>query len=202
MPYEDLAVQENFSDDEITFALNRQNIKDRKDKIALQKAKILKMQIQELKRHSIDGMKAIIETVSSIDENSKKILFKHFDQKNVNYLAKMAPELMSNIQKVAQEAKNLEIVDEINSEQIPSDSSGNHSEEDEINKIQKLKFKLGIEAEVLSENYDQQESNGKESQLSIEQVDKDNIVDNVAIQKSDQVNHLKMPKVQTKEKNE
>lgn len=43
MSYEDLAVQENFSDDEITFALNRQNIKDRKDKIALQKAKILKM---------------------------------------------------------------------------------------------------------------------------------------------------------------
>jgi len=54
----------------------------------------------------------------------------------------------------------------------------------------------------LSENYDQQESHGKESQLSIEQVDKDNIVDNVAIQKSDQVNHLKMPKVQTKEKNQ
>lgn len=38
------------------------------------------MQIQDLKRQSIDGMKAIIETISSIDENSKKILFKHFDQ--------------------------------------------------------------------------------------------------------------------------
>jgi hypothetical protein len=35
MSYEDLAVLENFSDDEITFALNRQNIKDKKDKSAL-----------------------------------------------------------------------------------------------------------------------------------------------------------------------
>jgi hypothetical protein len=42
MSYEDLAVLENFSDDEITFALNRQNIKDKKDKLALQKAKLLK----------------------------------------------------------------------------------------------------------------------------------------------------------------
>tara|TARA_B110000285_G_C14858223_1_gene483260 strand:+ start:23 stop:235 length:213 start_codon:yes stop_codon:yes gene_type:complete len=42
MSYEDLAVLEIFSDDEITFALNRQNIKDRKDKNALQKAKMLK----------------------------------------------------------------------------------------------------------------------------------------------------------------
>lgn len=39
-------------------------------------------------------MKAIIETISSIDENSKKILFKHFDQDNVNILAKKAPALM------------------------------------------------------------------------------------------------------------
>jgi Cu/Ag efflux protein CusF len=63
-------------------------IKDKKDKVALQKAKILKQQLYELKKHSIKGMKAIIETISSIDENSKKILFKHFDQANVNILSK------------------------------------------------------------------------------------------------------------------
>lgn len=33
--YEDLACQDNFSDDEITFALNRQLIKDKKDKLAI-----------------------------------------------------------------------------------------------------------------------------------------------------------------------
>ena len=33
--YEDLACQDNFSDDEITFVLNRQLIKDKKDKLAI-----------------------------------------------------------------------------------------------------------------------------------------------------------------------
>lgn len=35
MSYEELAVIENFSEDEVTFALNRQIIKERKDKAAL-----------------------------------------------------------------------------------------------------------------------------------------------------------------------
>jgi len=35
LPYEDLAVQENFSEDEITYELKRKILKERKDKIAL-----------------------------------------------------------------------------------------------------------------------------------------------------------------------
>jgi hypothetical protein len=42
MKYEDLAVGDNFSEDEITFALDRANIKGRKDKSALIKSKVLK----------------------------------------------------------------------------------------------------------------------------------------------------------------
>ena len=42
MQYEDLAVSENFSDEEITFALDRANIKGRKDKSTLKKSRILK----------------------------------------------------------------------------------------------------------------------------------------------------------------
>ena len=42
MAYEDLAVLDNFSADEPTFALNRQNIKEKKDKTALKKVKLLK----------------------------------------------------------------------------------------------------------------------------------------------------------------
>ena len=79
MPYEDLAVLDNFSADETTFALNRQNIKEKKDKKALKKVKMLKDQLDDLKKFSLEGMKAIVDTVGSIDENSKKILFKHFD---------------------------------------------------------------------------------------------------------------------------
>ena len=79
MSYEDLAVLENFSDDEITYELNREIIKNRKDQRALQKAKILRSQIKNLMRFSIEGMRTIIDTISSIDDSSKKILFKHFD---------------------------------------------------------------------------------------------------------------------------
>lgn len=80
MRYEDLAVMDLFSDDEITVALNRQIIRERKDKAALMKARKLQEQLIELKKFAIDGMQAIVETITSIDENSKKILFKHFDQ--------------------------------------------------------------------------------------------------------------------------
>lgn len=87
-------------------------------------------------------MKAIIETISSIDENSKKILFKHFNQDDVNILSKSALGLMEKIRKVGQEAQELEKVkeiSEIDEAGIIPDSDGNHSEEDEINKIEKLR---------------------------------------------------------------
>ena len=67
MPYEDLAVLDNFSADETTFALNRQSIKEKKDKNALKKVKMLKSQLNDLKKFSLEGMKAIVDTVGSID---------------------------------------------------------------------------------------------------------------------------------------
>ena len=95
--YEDLAVMDNFSEDEITFELNRKIIKEKKDKIALKKARKLEQQLIELKQFSIEAMKTIVETIKSIDENSKKIVFKHFDQQNVNILAREAPDLIKKI---------------------------------------------------------------------------------------------------------
>ena len=77
--YEDLAVMDNFSEDEITFELNRKIIKEKKDKIALKKARKLEQQLKELKQFSVDAMRTIVDTIKSIDENSKKIVFKHFD---------------------------------------------------------------------------------------------------------------------------
>ena len=41
MSYEDLAVMDIFSDDEVTVALNRQMIREKKDKSALMKARKL-----------------------------------------------------------------------------------------------------------------------------------------------------------------
>ena len=43
---------------------------------------------------SIEAVQAIIETIKSIDENSKRIVFKHFDELSVNHLKKQSPNLI------------------------------------------------------------------------------------------------------------
>jgi hypothetical protein len=47
--YDDLAVEENFSENEISYALNRAMLDQRKERKALKKAKFLKQQIKDLK---------------------------------------------------------------------------------------------------------------------------------------------------------
>ena len=84
-------------------------------------------------------MKAIVDTITSIDENSKKILFKHFDQHSVNILSKKAPILLQQISMVASEAAATTLPNTIDSDMYESDSSGNQSEHDEVNRLQKLK---------------------------------------------------------------
>jgi len=133
--YEDLAVMDNFSEDEITFELNRKIIKEKKDKIALKKARKLEQQLKDLKQFSIDAMRTIVDTIKSIDENSKKIVFKHFDQENVNLLAKEAPDLLKKISKIGKDAIQIDNYQGYNSDELESDSSGNQSDNDEINMI-------------------------------------------------------------------
>lgn len=140
---------ENFSDNEISFELNREMLENRRQQKALRKAKFLKEQIRELKFFSVMGMKSIIDTIKSIDDNSKKIVFKHFDQKNVNIFHTQSPDIIKKLTKIAQEASNVNHVhNEVNSDDMISLDSGNMSENDEINKIEKLqnrklKLKLG-----------------------------------------------------------
>ena len=52
-----------------------------------------------MKNFQIEGMKALVDTINSIDENSKKILFKHFDQNNVNIIQKTTPDLFYKMNK-------------------------------------------------------------------------------------------------------
>tara|TARA_B110000285_G_C15122157_1_gene617856 strand:- start:1393 stop:1581 length:189 start_codon:yes stop_codon:yes gene_type:complete len=47
--YDDLAVEENFSENEISYDLNRAMLDERKERKALKKAKFLKQQIKDLK---------------------------------------------------------------------------------------------------------------------------------------------------------
>lgn len=88
MSYVDLAPQANFSDEELTDYHFRKIIKDRKDQQAIQKVKKIEQAIMTLKQVTRLGIRAVLETIHKVDENSQKIVFKHFDQSNVNILAK------------------------------------------------------------------------------------------------------------------
>lgn len=134
MSYEDLALMDNFDEDEVTFALNRQIIKNRKDKVALQKAKKLEKQLNDLKLISVEGMKAVVDTINSINDNSKKMAFKHFDQAEVNLLLQRAPHVLEEL-KLARKATEDQYYYGTNEDDYDSDSSGNQSENDRINQI-------------------------------------------------------------------
>ena len=56
------------------------------------------------------GMKSIIDTIKSIDDNSKKIVFKHFDQKNVNIFHKQSPDIITKLTKIADAAGNVNYI--------------------------------------------------------------------------------------------
>ena len=94
-------------------------------------------------------MQAIVETINAIDENSKKIVFKHFDQKDVNVLQKEAPGLVEQLKKVKAEAED-DMFLEVDTEAIESDSSGNQSENDKINQIQHIQ-RLSVGRESMKE---------------------------------------------------
>ena len=73
-----------------------------------------------------------METLESVDENSKKILFKHFDQNSVNVLGLRAPAILENLERLSEQAKDKKLRP-IDSDDLESDSSGNISETDEMN---------------------------------------------------------------------
>lgn len=77
-------------------------------------------------------MQAIVETINSIDENSKKIVFQHFDQNEVNILEREAPSIINGLMQVKSEAEDQMFL-EIDTSAIESDSSGNQSDNDKIN---------------------------------------------------------------------
>ena len=57
-------------------------------------------------------------------------------------MAKKAPILMANISKIASEAAHSSPPNKIDSDAYESDSSGNHSEHDEINKLEKIRKRI------------------------------------------------------------
>ena len=97
MDYEELVMEENFSDDEITATLNRRLLKERVQLLCLQQVRRMERQFRDMVGETSRGMQAVIETIHAIDDQSKKILYKEFKEKNVNILARHVPEITQNI---------------------------------------------------------------------------------------------------------
>jgi len=113
-----------------------------------------------MKQFQIDGMKALVDTISSIDENSKKILFKHFDHTNVNIMKQRLPDLLN---------RQTFDYDNLDSDEMESDSSGNNSDGDEINRTERLRMRQHrvehtddemVEEEIFSEEKVPEKTNG------------------------------------------
>ena len=140
MDYEELVMEENFSDDEITATLNRRLLKERVQLLCLQQVRRMERQFRDMVGETSRGMQAVIETIHAIDDQSKKILYKEFKEKNVNTLARHVPEITQNIQEIVdeQEHLNMKVFQRVNTGNLSSDSSGNDSENDQINKIKEL----------------------------------------------------------------
>ena len=140
MDYEELVMEENFSDDEITATLNRRLLKERVQLLCLQQVRRMERQFRDMVGETSRGMQAVIETIHAIDDQSKKILYKEFKEKNVNILARHVPEITQNIQEIVdeQEHLNMKVFQRVNTGNLSSDSSGNDSENDQINKIKEL----------------------------------------------------------------
>jgi len=67
---------DNFDSDEITCELQRQIIKEKKERMALQHVRKMEEQILEMKSITMRGMLALINTIHTIDDQSKKMVYK------------------------------------------------------------------------------------------------------------------------------
>lgn len=100
----------------------------------------MERQFRDLVSETGKGMQAVIDTIQAIDDQSKKILYKEFKDKNVNILARHVNQITNNIQEIANQHTNLnmKVFSRMNTGNLSSDSSGNDCENDEINKIYQL----------------------------------------------------------------
>lgn len=78
-------------------------------------------------------MTSIIKTIGGLDKSNRQFMFKKFDKYEQNTLHKDAPILQFKIQQL--ESNTLKAEYNLDTDELASDTSGNHSEDDEINKI-------------------------------------------------------------------
>lgn len=137
MSYEELISQQNFSEDEQTLDYHKLRIDMLGQIKTLKQVKRLQSQVVSLRKFSIEAMKSILISISEIDKGHRQLLYKHFDQCTANKLNRDGPMILADIKKFEREVDHKS--DGFDSDDLVSDTSGNNSEEDEINKIKKLK---------------------------------------------------------------
>lgn len=106
------------------------------------------------------GMRSIVDTIKQIDENCKKIVFKHFDEKNVSNLHNNIPLLLKKLSKIVKQAEKIKsFSNEIIDEDYESLDSGNLSDKDQINIIERKKIKCQLDGiDEVSTSSDNEES--------------------------------------------
>ena len=150
MTYEDVALQENFEDDEVTYEKQRERNRDKIITRALKKAQNIDANLSDLKALTTKGMQSFCHSLSRMEDQSQKMAFMHFDPSVCNTLAKTAPEIIQRLEQIEEATdpiqKNLPMHQAcgFNSEDCPSDSSGNNSLNDEVNQIEDLKTRMSI----------------------------------------------------------
>lgn len=79
-------------------------------------------------------MLSVVDTIKTIDDNSKKMVFKNFEHDRVNHLNTKLPLIMHQVNQIAKGSlKDKDIG--IPSDDYCSNCSGNSSENDEMNQI-------------------------------------------------------------------
>ena len=101
MDYEDMAVLDNFSEDEITFALNRQLLKEKYDRVTLTRVRKIQSRLKELKGWTNESMHAFCDNIFDIDDRGKKLVFKHFSAEEANHLEKELKRTKSKLTSIA-----------------------------------------------------------------------------------------------------
>ena len=80
MKYEDLILMDIFDADEVTISLDREMLKQRENKFTLRKVKKMEQQLLALQKTTINGMVAVMDTINSIEDRSKRIVFRPMDE--------------------------------------------------------------------------------------------------------------------------
>mmetsp|Transcript_26689 Transcript_26689/g.40713 ORF Transcript_26689/g.40713 Transcript_26689/m.40713 type:complete len:121 (+) Transcript_26689:637-999(+) len=104
MSYEELALKNNFSEDEVTYEHSLQQNPIKKNKRNLIRVHHVENHIRSLKQTTTDSLGSVLSTLTQIDENSQKIALKRFDGQQINELAKDFPKLQKRLQTLAASA--------------------------------------------------------------------------------------------------